>query len=268
MKIIPPHKISAEIVDLIHEAEEYLILVSPYVKMSKWADLKRAIENAGRRGLRIQFFTRQDADNQDSWEEIQELGIKPKMVPNLHAKLYFSEKCGIVTSMNLLSSSSKSAIEFGTFYNQQEEIAELQSYIKKYLNPQVTEEPLNEDELYFAREKFSVALKNAIQHNFNRPVKCYFRDGKFSVNVGGSTYGFWLETLDRTLNAFGLVSGTEFEDYRMFKEKYENEFPFMEVLAPVDPGEKYICSISAFSKIQFSKSNFNFLRVEEKNTSG
>lgn len=264
MKIIPPHKISAEIVDLVYEAQEYLVLVSPYVNLSKWEDLKRAIEHANKRGVRIQFFTRNEADNQNSWEEIQELGIKPKMVSNLHAKLYFSEQRGIVTSMNLLSSSSKSAIEFGTYYDQPKEIEELQSYIKKYLNPQVSEEPLNEDELYFTRENFSLALKNAIQHNFNRRIKCFFQDGKFKISAGGNTYGFWLETLERTLNGYGLVSGAEFEGYQMFQKEYEKSFPYMEVPTPVDPGEKFICSISASSKIQFSKSNFNYLKVKEK----
>jgi hypothetical protein len=44
MKIIPPYQISSEILTLIHEAEEYLIFVSPYVNFHNWETIKEDIK--------------------------------------------------------------------------------------------------------------------------------------------------------------------------------------------------------------------------------
>lgn len=40
MKIIAPYQISGEIINLIHQAKKYLILVSPYIDIQKWEAFK------------------------------------------------------------------------------------------------------------------------------------------------------------------------------------------------------------------------------------
>ena len=96
MKFINPHQISSEILNLINEAGKYLVLVSPYVDFKNWDRIKVSILNAQKRGVQIVFYVR--FDNSKGWEQIEQLGIKPKLIKNLHAKLYFNEKWGVVTS--------------------------------------------------------------------------------------------------------------------------------------------------------------------------
>src|SRR5688500_7622706 len=106
MKILQPHKISNEIFDLIYEAKQYLIIVSPYVNFKYWERLASELVNAKNRGVRIDFFVRNEPENAASWEQVESLGIAPRLVNNLHAKFYFNEKNGVISSMNLLSSSN------------------------------------------------------------------------------------------------------------------------------------------------------------------
>lgn len=105
-------------------------MVSPYVDFKNWGGIKQEIEKAKQRGIKIEFITRHDVNNSKSWEQIEALGIKPKLVKNLHAKLYYNEKSGIVTSMNLLTSSNLSAIEFGSIYDTEDEIQQLKYFVK------------------------------------------------------------------------------------------------------------------------------------------
>ena len=46
MKIIPPYQISSEILNLINQAEKYIVLVSPYVDFKSWGGIKQEIINA------------------------------------------------------------------------------------------------------------------------------------------------------------------------------------------------------------------------------
>ena len=96
MKIIPPYQITSEILNTINQAEKYIVLVSPYVNFTNWDRIKQDLINAMKRGVKVEFFTRFDSNNSQSWEQIELLGIQPKLIKNLHAKLYYSEKSAIV----------------------------------------------------------------------------------------------------------------------------------------------------------------------------
>jgi len=91
MKIIPPYQITSEILNLINEANEYLILVSPYVNFNNWEGIKTDIRNALKRNVKIFFYVRLQSENFTSWEQLEGLGITPKLIKNLHSKLYFNE---------------------------------------------------------------------------------------------------------------------------------------------------------------------------------
>src|SRR5690606_11279893 len=112
MKIIAPYQISSEIINLIHQAKEYLILVSPYIDIQKWDAFKTEFTKAQIRGVKISIYIRYYTGNLKSWKQLEAFGIKPKLIEGLHAILYFNEHIGIVTSMNLLNSSNLSALEF------------------------------------------------------------------------------------------------------------------------------------------------------------
>lgn len=259
MKIIPPYQITSEILNLIHEAEDYLILVSPYVNFSNWESIKVAIKNASNRNVKVKFYTRLEDNNFKSWEQIEALDIKPKLVKNLHSKLYFNEKTGIVTSMNLLTSSNLNAMEFGAIYNTTEELDELKSYVKKYLEPNVEIEKPNDEDLYIAKEKFLILSQNYLSSSLNRRVSCKWQNGNIVINANNTFY----INLDKVRNNFsisGIVSGLESENFATFKK--ETRLTNLELQNDGEIGS--MSSFVGYTKKSFSHNNFDFLSVNEK----
>lgn len=259
MKIIPPYQITSEILSLIHEAKEYLILVSPYVNFSNWESIKAAIQNAASRNVKIKFYCRLEDNNFKCWENIEALGIQPKLVKNLHSKLYFNEKTGIVTSMNLLTSSNLNAMEFGSIYNTNEELQELKSYVKKYLEPNAEKEKPNDEDLYIAKEKFQILAQKYLSYYLNKGVSCKWQNGSLIINANNTFY----INLDKIKNIFsisGTVSGLESKNYFKFKE--DSILNNLELFG--NGGGNSIGSFTAVSKKSFSHYNFDFLSVNEK----
>ncbi len=253
MKIILPNQITSEIRKVINESEDYLILVSPYVNFINWDEIKIDIINCLKRNVKINFYSRMEYENFKSWEYIESLGIQPKLVKNLHAKMYFSEKSGIVTSMNLLSSSNLNALEFGCIYNLKEELEELKFFTKDILEPNVIDKP-NEEELYFAKEKFITVLRNFLSSNFNRSVSCRFKNNHIEFNINNQFY-LYLDKVTNNINISGIISGLEYENFSLFKsENQRNKITY----------ELNESSISANLDVSLSNSNFDFLRINEK----
>lgn len=259
MKIIAPHQISSEILDLIHEAERYLILVSPYVDFASWQAMSTAIQSALKRQVKIKFYVRFEDKNFKSWEQIEALGIQPKLVKNLHTKIYFNEKTGIVTSMNLLSSSNLNAIELGSVFNTSEEMEELKKYVKKYLEPHVENGKPKEEDLYIAKEKFQILIQNFLSNNLNKRVNCKWQNGALLINANNTFY----LSLDKVRNTFeisAIVSGIESENFKIFM--IESKLNNLEIYNENPEGSmSFFCAIS---KKAYSNNNFDFLLVNEK----
>tara|TARA_R110000823_G_C15950476_1_gene501636 strand:+ start:7016 stop:7942 length:927 start_codon:yes stop_codon:yes gene_type:complete len=261
MKIIPPYQISSEILNLINNSEKYLIIVSPYVNFKKWDRIKLDIVNALKRNVQIIFYTRLDNENFKSWEAIESLGIKPKLIKNLHAKLYFNEKSGIVTSMNLLTSSNLSAIEFGSLYNTKDELRELGSFVKKYLEPNVEKEKPNDDDLYIAKEKFNIVLSNYLSHHLERQVNCRWQNGVLSINANNQ-YFIGIEKVKNRLSISGIISGLESLEFDKYFYERKNIFEPHELFMHGEKG--MMCSAVVTSSNSYSHNNLNFLNVMEK----
>ncbi|HLL55892.1 MAG TPA: phospholipase D-like domain-containing protein, partial [Myxococcaceae bacterium] len=110
--------IFSQLVTLIRDAEEAVVLISPYVSISKLRDLIREIQVARQRKIEVTLFiraedgsTRVSETNAASLVELSRLGVEVRQVQDLHAKLYLSEKYAIVTSLNLLESSINNSLE-------------------------------------------------------------------------------------------------------------------------------------------------------------
>ena len=136
MKIVPPHKVTAQLLDIIHEAEKELILVSPYVDFTSWQKPVTAIKSAIARGVKVTFYIRSNQNDHTSRDHVQRLGLTPVLVENLHAKMYLSEKDGILTSMNLLRYSDSNSIEIGTQIEQPAELQELHRIVERFIAQQ------------------------------------------------------------------------------------------------------------------------------------
>lgn len=255
MKIIAPYQISSEIINLIHQAKEYLILVSPYIDVDKWEVFKTEFLKAQKRGVKISVYIRYGSDNYKSWEQLEALGIKPKLIAGLHAKLYFNEHSGIVTSMNLLNSSNLSALEFGAIYDTTEELSELKNFVKSYLSPIVEKEIPTDDELYFSKEKFNKILISALENELKRVVYCRWDGRSFLLNAGNQ-FHFNIDKVKNSFYISGLISGLEHNHYSYFLKNTELQKTTTLTLRD--------SSIIVMLNKKLTTSNFDHLLVNEK----
>lgn len=131
MELLKPNLISGEILTLIEEAKERIVLVSPYVKISKWFRLVNKIKGAQERGVEIDIYVREGET--ETIKEVEQLGITPHQVKNLHSKFYYNEKYGVVTSLNLLLSSEINSLEIAYKTSTRREYRELCDFREMYL---------------------------------------------------------------------------------------------------------------------------------------
>ncbi len=259
MKIISPFQISSEILNLINRAKKYIVFVSPYVNFNNWGGIKQEIEKAKQRGVKIEFITRFDVDNNKSWEQIKALGIEPKLVKNLHAKLYYNETSGIVTSMNLLTSSNLSAIEFGAIYNTKEEINELKYYVKEFLIPHLEKKLPSDNDLFLAKEKFIIILENFISDTFKLNAKCRWSNGQIEISAN-NRFTLGLDKVKKNMFLYGIISKDESKLSKIFIEDFKNYFKEYNIY--LDKGE--LNAIMVISNKKYTSDNFNYLKVYEK----
>ena len=59
MKLIKPSQISGEILTLFEEADEKVIIVSPYCKIGKWYKLLAKLKSLIERNIEIEFYVRE-----------------------------------------------------------------------------------------------------------------------------------------------------------------------------------------------------------------
>lgn len=254
MKILSPHQIASEIQNLIVKSEKYLILVSPFVNLTKWQLLETAIVNAHKRGVVINMYVRNDPNNHETWEQIEAMGITPKLIKNLHSKIYFNEKEGLITSMNLLSYSATNSIEFGLLFQEKDELDELKKYIKQYLEPNINEDRPSEDDRYYSKEKFQFLLSDQLSNHFNKQVNCFWKGGALNFNVKNQ---FEL-SVDKGANKVVLSARVSFDEYKNADEFELDNLPSTFEFS-CDQYSLYLISTE-----RSSNDNLNFLRIQEK----
>ncbi len=98
MKMINSSNSIATITALIKNAEEYVVLVSPYSDLKGWEKLKEEINNSAKRGIKVSYYVRKE----EGIEGTEELDVNLYEVPNLHSKMFFSEKDALIGSAHLM----------------------------------------------------------------------------------------------------------------------------------------------------------------------
>ena len=134
MKWIKPSEISARILTLLDESDERVIIVSPYMKISKWYKFINKVNSLKSRNIIPEVYVRDDPENKDTYRDLDQLALEYKKIPHLHCKLYMNEKCGIVTSMNLLLSSDINSLEIGYATETWNEYNELSGFYHRYVH--------------------------------------------------------------------------------------------------------------------------------------
>jgi len=133
MELIKPSEISARILTLLDESTERVIIVSPYIKISKWYKLVSKIKGLQSRRIILDIYVRDGPDNADTYRDLDQLDLKYKRIPHLHSKLYLNERMGIASSMNLLLSSEINSLEIGYATETWTEYNELLDYYHRYI---------------------------------------------------------------------------------------------------------------------------------------
>lgn len=262
MTILTPHKISGELLEVIHSAQRYLVLVSPYVRMGQWQALASALTAARQRGVKIEAFVRYEADNVTSWEELEALGIRPRLIPNLHAKFYFNESGGLISSLNLLASSHHQAVEIGCKLETAEELEELKDFVKRYLHPHEIVERPDEDDLYLSKEQFTVVLENYLAGVTKDRASVNFHKGSLRIQAVGNTFHLNLDKGANRVFIEGIVSGAEADAFPAVGSKHFDAANLAFELLKGEAG--YYSKIGADYTKRLSTTYLDKLRVPEK----
>ena len=120
-KFITGKELQDEVYDIIWDAKEVILIVSPFIKLDEYfKELFDKHLNNPKIHLLVVFGKNQK--NISKSLSIDDLGYFKKFlnvsivyVPNLHAKYYANESKGVVTSINLYDASFKNNIAFGIF---------------------------------------------------------------------------------------------------------------------------------------------------------
>ena len=107
-RIFTDDAVASAVLNLIREAQEQVILVSPY--NAYWHHLRIELEDAMQGGVEVFAIYRSKEDTKDvAW--LAEKGATVVAVDNLHTKLYINESTALVGSMNLTEWSTKNSME-------------------------------------------------------------------------------------------------------------------------------------------------------------
>lgn len=123
-KFITGKDLEDVIYDTIWQAEDILMIVSPFIKLDDYfKELFDKHENNPNIHILIVFGKNEKEITKSISKEDYEyfkkfLNVSIIYAPNLHAKYYGNEKQGVITSINLYDFSFKNNIEFGVFSKQ------------------------------------------------------------------------------------------------------------------------------------------------------
>ena len=262
MTVIPPYKISSEIINIIYSAKKYAIFVSPYVDFKNWPEFKYAIENALKRGVQIIFYVRGEAGNSESWQQVEAMGLKPRLVDKLHAKLYFNETKGVVTSMNLLTSSKLSAVEFGMLAEEPEDLQELMQFTKKFLNP-TCKASISEEDVAIAEARITDYLDYELQNQL--PSRVFTRFEKNSICVKGDYWAYLTIEFSRHLTISIILSQREMDSISILTNTTEYvNLPGEFSIDPIVGEGRWYNQIIFTSNKKFTTDRWNNLKLKEK----
>lgn len=226
MKFIKPSEISSKVMTLIEESDEFVVLVSPYVKISKWYKLVKKLETLKSRQIPLQFIIRDDRGNANSFSELKDLGINYKAIPDLHAKLYINEKYAIVSSMNLLLSYEINSLELAYKTETKEEYDELKEFCERHLN--ISFSPKEKKQAIFKTKKKEVTKlvskipngvdwRQYVMETLRKGNSTYMEgcmeDGKFMIKYGSNKYeAFIANAKSNTLRMNAILTKSEYDE--------------------------------------------------------
>ncbi|GAB2784737.1 hypothetical protein HNQ93_002481 [Hymenobacter luteus] len=279
MKLIQSHEVPSKLLDVILSAQKELVIVSPYVNLTYTKSVSNALVAARNRGVQIAFYIREDQNSAVSKEQVQSMGIMPRPIPNLHAKLYYNETAGILTSLNLLSSSIGNSIEIGAQLETPEELAELRRFVEQFIAPFDPESlpaispskptsaavpaPMSREEREFAEQEFGAILADYLASHVDRRCSIEGNPKHLSIRALGNTFSVNIEGYSSPkLIVQGILSSAEADRFPIKSAKH---FRLQDFDYSVKRGGKgYYDQAQAVRKATLSAGTFNKLSYAEK----
>lgn len=257
MKIINPNEIGAKISTLVSEANQKVIIVSPFISISQW---KKMLINLGRaisRGVAITIYYR-EIRIEDKYV-LEKMGVQLFQVNGLHTKLYFNEGNAIVSSMNLYEYSDLNSIELAIDCSDPEEYNKLFEYFEKYVQKPTIRNSANDalryiptlseksnqnvskklDPLELLREKlvnkYNVKVNRASNYLFTKSLipsfDIFFHEDQIGLKIPNKKIELSkINNITKTLSSitdinFDLSTPTESYSYYFYNIDYKIEEP-------------------------------------------
>jgi len=213
--------ISHSIEKLIREAEDEIILVTPYIKLSK--NLYERLKQASSRGIEVTIvYGKSDLDKKQSdlLAELENLNLF--YLDKLHAKCYLNENRLIIGSMNMHEYSERENSELGVEFNKSDDeqiineaLLEIKSFVQ---NAVLKKKSSRTDKVGFVSNVLNIGstfhreLQKYLNSVFNRELF------KIKTQTGWNRDHEYLE-------AENILSGldVEIDDRLVFEFKFEPE---------------------------------------------
>ena len=127
------HEVEGQFLQLIKNANKTVIFVTPYIEL--WVHLKDEIRDAIARNVDVTFLIRQDnaAHKLEDLEWLHANKIKVYLIPNLHAKIYISERSVLVSSMNIHRTSIIDSKDFALIIKGVEDSKSFRDYVSRLI---------------------------------------------------------------------------------------------------------------------------------------
>ena len=126
MKILDPSENFSKINELIKNAKEFVVLVSPYTDLEGLDSFIETINSAPKRNVKISYYVREQVGIPGT----EKLNVSLYEVPGLHAKMFFSEKEAIIGSFHLKNTDE---INWGYLLNYPQEYNEMKDFFENHI---------------------------------------------------------------------------------------------------------------------------------------
>lgn len=204
MELIKPRQISGDIMTLIEEADQKVVIITPYFKVKNWYKMLNSLNSLTARKIDVEIYVREN--EVESINEVRSIGFEPITIPNLHAKLYLNEKMGIVSSMNILLSSDTNSLDIAVKTETEKEYEALWDYYLRYIKKDIPKHVTTDASFDLRNE-----LDKQLSKSLNREIYINESPNYLQINAGNRYEGFIKNMYTNELNVVGILSGKEFK---------------------------------------------------------
>ena len=202
MELIKPRQISGDIMTLIEEADETVIIITPYFKVRNWNKMINSLNSLKARKIKVEIYVRENEF--ETINEVRSIGFEPITIPNLHANLYLNEKIGIVSSMNILYSSDANSLDIAVKTENENEYKALWDFYLRHIKG-------NNSVISANNFDWKMNLEAQLAKSLNREPYINESANCLEINTGNRYEVFIKRTSTNELHVVGILSKKEFD---------------------------------------------------------